>query len=193
MQQWLHERAPMLRWYVYCLSCFSVIEAAVVSYNLALSPNTSYGRHWARNRQKYIMTIMCRHNMSNTNVSQTKAIYLRREVLCKTWWKYSLWKFQGVCEPKVSCCTFWEAVFQFRIILRFGLVKRSLFYNESKSAGSRLQGQSPILSRMCHHTPCGVQLNCPLHFEDVNFHPIQMNRLNLTSYILVAGPSSRAV
>lgn len=127
--------------------------------------------------------------MSNTNVSQTKAMYFRREVMCKTWRKYSLWKFQGVCEPKVSSwiragsCTFWEAVFQLRIILWFGLVKRSLFHNESQSAGFRVQGQSPILSRMCHQAACGVQRNCPLHFEDVNFQPTQTNGLNLTSYI----------
>jgi len=133
MQQWLHERASILRWYVCCLSCFSVTDGAVVSCNLALSPNATYGHHWARNRQKYVMTIKCRHNMSNTTVSQTKTIYLRREVLCKTWRKYSLCKFQGVCEPKVCCwiragsCTFWEAVFQFRIILWCGLVKRSFF------------------------------------------------------------------
>jgi hypothetical protein len=76
------------------------------------------------------------------------------------------------------------SVFQFRIILWFGLVKRSLFYNGSQNAGFRVQGQSPIISRMCHQAACGVQRNCPLHFEDMNFQPTQKNRLNLTSYIL---------
>ena len=30
---------------VYFLSCFSVIDGAVVSYNLALSPNAACGHH----------------------------------------------------------------------------------------------------------------------------------------------------
>jgi hypothetical protein len=93
MQQWLCERASVLHRYVYRVLLFCYWRGRCV-LQLALSPNATYGHHWARNRQKYIMAIMCRHNMSNTNVSQTKAIYLRREVLCKTWRKYSLWKFQ---------------------------------------------------------------------------------------------------